>query len=57
MMALEDASVAEKAIDIWDNNVKMFEFWGPLTESKYPKCKSHKDFQDKDKMILRIISF
>ena len=56
-MVLEDASVAEKAIDIWDNNVKMFEFWGPLTESKYPKCKSHKDFQDKDKMILRIISF
>ena len=51
---LEDASVAETAIDVWDNVVKMFEFWGNLPELKLPKCKGYGDVPNaiKDNMVL-----
>ena len=51
---LKDANVAETAIDVWDNVVKMFEFWGSLPKSKRPRRKSYGDAENtiKENLIL-----
>ena len=56
---LEDASVAEISIDVWDNVVKIFEFWGRLPKLKCPKCKSYGDFKKaiQDDVVLAKLHF
>ena len=56
---LEDASFAEKALDVWGNVVKIFEFWGSLPKLKRRKCKSFGAVENaiKDNMIFAKLHF
>ena len=56
---IEDAEVAERAIEIWDNICAMHKFWENLPKSKRPASKSYLNVHDAitDKMILPKLHF
>ena len=37
---IEDKPVAERLIDVWQNILKIFDFWEGLVKSKRPKSKA-----------------
>ena len=56
---IEDSDVAERAIKILDNILKIFKFWESLPKHKWPSSKSYLIVQEakRDNMILAKLHF
>lgn len=56
---IEDEKVAIRAINIWDNILKLYKFWESLPKSKRPTCKSYETLllATKDQLIIAKLNF
>ena len=56
---VESRVVAKRAVLIWPHIKELFAFWGKLTKSKQPKCKSYETLKDavKDQLIIAKLQF
>ena len=56
---IEDSNVAERAIEIWDNILKIFKFWESLPKHKRPSSKSYLIVQEATRydMVLAKLHF
>ena len=54
---IEDGPVAERAIEIWDNIMKLYVFWEKLPKSKQPSSKSFTIVQKASKDQMTVAKF